>query len=645
MQTYQVFLLVLIFFVILYSLVFSGRYSTDDEHILSAQSLSMAFDPQFSFSRVFGNERVFSYTRFGDPYADQALNIEPALAFFGSLIARAAAALSVGRVQALFLINIWITAITAAVIFLSVIRMGYSHVCAIVVAAFFGMGTIVFPYTRTYFRDPLAMMFLACAWYFLIAFEKDLFDPQLRRGIFVHAACLVISLAAGILSKNIILVAVPVILLKLLLDFRKRKLIFGAKKNNKPVWWVWPLAAALVLVFLGWAWIVPDFPLLARFTPRYYSVLIDFFFNTPRPHFIEAVFGPFISPGKSIFLFSPVLLLAVWGLIFRFKEAWPAWSYLILAIIAQAFFYDFEWSGHINWGIRYLLPTIPLLLLTAVPIIDKLLNSRPGKIILILMGVISLFVQVLGIAVPVKDYYTAMYNALQPVTEWSTIWQARYSIFVWDAKQFFSGQPPNLALFRMPEVVIPILLFALGLLGCAFLFAKLEILRPYIWFVLVGCLGFNLLMLGRFKYDPEYNPDRMDLRESLQYLSENVQPGDKVLVRSYGTAAWNYWMNWAPPNITWTSLPYYFPAPSLIEKYRRTQDPADGLYVSSLTILTESVLTDKSVWLLLPSDAPGTDLELEKSWLFARAVDMDCQAFTGEGEKTEVCRFSFQQAR
>lgn len=637
----RAFLAVMIVFVAVYSLAYSGMFTTDDEHILAAQALSFAFDDQVNFSRVMGNERVFSYSQFTDPFADQALNIEPAQAVIGSLLANVAAALGLGRVQALYLLNIWVTAITAAVIFLTVMRMGFSFKVGRVISAFFGLGTVAFPYSSTYFRDPLAMLFLACAWYFMYAITQSSNSIHSTRKQVINWAGLVISLAAGILAKNIILITVPVIFLALVLNREKIALpialIRSQQKSRRIIWIV--VFAVILLVCICWAWIIPNLPVLARFTPAYYSLLVKFFAHTPRPNFLEAVTGPLISPGKSIFIFSPILIISVWSLFFRFKTAWPAWACLMLMIVAQAFFYDVEWSGHVNWGLRYLLPAVPPLLLTTAPAVERLLKKNAGIAVLIMLGLISLGVQLLGVLVPVGEYYSAMLLAGNPVSEWSTIWEAKNSILLWNARWLISGRTWDLALARMPSAIIPVSVSVAVILGGVFLYLRFQRGKRFLWLGLAACLAMNLVMLFSFRGDPAYESTRTDFKNAQSYIKANGQPGDPVLIRSYGTPVWRYWMNWAAPQVHWTALPYYFPVPSLVEKYRATNDPEDGLSNHSLELLRQSLALGRPFWLVLPSDSPGADLGLEKKWLITKASDVDCVSFEGQGQTTEVCKF------
>lgn len=625
---------------LVYGLFYNGLFSTDDEHILSTQALSIAFDGEMNFSRVIGNERVFSYSQFSDPYAAQALNIEPAQALFGSLLVKIATVLGIGRVQTLFLLTIWVTAATAAVIFITALRMGYPLPTALAATAVFGLGTIVFPYSRTYFRDPLAMLFLASAWYFLYAVKKAIASPVKANKSIFYWSGLVISLIAGALAKNIVLIAAPVMLLDILFVLKKRTSIQERSLHKRPKDWKWiTLAAAVVVAVVFWFVVIPSIPLLARFTPDYYSLLARFFKDTPRPYFLEAVTGPFISPGKSLFVFSPILLLAIPGLIIRFKSAWQAWACLVLMAIGQALFYDFEWSGHINWGLRYLLPAVPLMLLAAVPAMDRLLRTWTGKVILLLMGILSVGVQLLGVLVPVGNFYRSMYAAAEPVSEWSTIWQTRYSILAWNIKWLLSGQQVDVALIRLAEK-LPLILVLAGLITfCTMFCLSVQRFKRYLWICLVGCLVFHFFLIASYRNEDTYGATRSDLSDSYQYLTQQANPGDAILIRSYATPIWFFWMNWAGPQLHWTALPYYFPMPALIEKYAASGNPEDALNANTRVIIEESLLPGSQLWLLLPTDSPGVNLELEKIWLTNHASSVSCTTFEGETENTEVCRF------
>ncbi|MDQ3367710.1 MAG: hypothetical protein M3680_19990 [Myxococcota bacterium] len=110
--------------------------------------------------------------------------------------------------------------------------------------------------------------------------------------------------------------------------------------------------------------------------------------------------GLLVSPGKSMFLYSPPLLLAIvgWRALYA-REATFARAVLLVVgvhflIIACLAF----WAGDWAWGPRYLVVTLPLVCL-ALPFVHL---RRPIKISIVALGVV---VQVLAISVDHQRYF------------------------------------------------------------------------------------------------------------------------------------------------------------------------------------------------------------------------------------------------
>ncbi len=627
---------ILAILVAIYSLTYSGTFLVDDEHILASRAISLASDTQINDLRVMGNGRVFALSQL--PPA--ATNIEPAQTIISVPLVMLASWLEVGQVQTLFLLNIWVTALTALVLFYIASIAGYSKRAAFVTSLLFGLCTIVFPYTRTYFRDPLAMFFLTCAWLFRQKIIQQ--DPTLPngRGTLLWLG-LFTSLIAGILAKNTVLLAVPVILLELLINNIKRKGFSLWMKGiivswKKQIGWL----AGIVGLILIWVLVIPKIPIFSRFTPVYYGYLVQYFLSTPHPHFLQAITGPFISAGKSLFLFSPLLCLSVWSLGKHFRQAWSTWLYLVLLMIAQAFFYDDGWAGHINWGLRYVMLVVPLLFLTILPIIDHWMTGKAGRWVLTMLGLVSLAVQLLGVLTPVGKYYEAVYSSPSSITEYSSIWSMRDSIIGWSIRWIFDGQPLDIAIARTGDLQLGILAVSAFILLTAFISMKYRSIRSLSILAVVGCIGLNGLMLSGYSTDKAYGKDRADLSASQQFIMEKYQPGDGVLIKSYASTAWYYWMNWTSPELEWVSLPFSFPLPALIEKFKNTGDPDDALDEVSKAILNRESVSRNRVWLVIPYDSPGATLGLEKTWLSQRFEEVDCSFFAQDGNETELCLFS-----
>jgi len=99
------------------------------------------------------------------------------------------------------------------------------------------------------------------------------------------------------------------------------------------------------------------------------------FESAPLPTLAAMLF----SPGKSIFLYNPVLMLlpvCIWSFYRRHKTVALA---IIAVIISNFAFYSFSttWAGDYAWSIRYQVPVLPFLIL---PLVS--LFSRPMKTVI-----------------------------------------------------------------------------------------------------------------------------------------------------------------------------------------------------------------------------------------------------------------------
>lgn len=612
-----------------YSLAYSGTYVTDDEHLLSSRAISLAFDPTPDQSRVIGNSRVYQYSIVDPLEAQRAENIEPAQGLIGALLVKLSLLLNSGRVQMLFILNIWITAFAAGMIFLTALKRKYSQKTAFLLGILFGFCTIAFPYSKTFFRDPLAMAFVACAWYFTTRIENG------DRVILSDWLLWMLSIILGVLSKNTALIAAPVLLLEIYIEKRKKR---NSRFNQKKSIWLIVICTILMLSAI-WIFLFPRIPLLSRFSPAYYLSLLVFFFSTPHPQWVQALLGPMVSPGKSLFVFSPILVLCLVSLVRHFRSAWSSYLYLVLLIIAQAFFYDDEWAAHINWGLRYVLPAIPGLLLASAPVVEKMIASLAGKISLAVLAILSAFIQMLGVLVPVTQYFITCASKQPPVTESMMVWNISDSIIDWSLGWILHGNAVNLAIIRNGRPGLYILAGAILVVVLSSLGFKSRNFKKLLILPMTLAIGMSIALPIFYKNDPDYYSNRADLYASQKYISDHLSPGDRILLKSYGNTVWEYWMNWTGPNLKWTALPFTYPGLDAIERFHSSGDPLQAMDTATLGILEKEVIRDHQVWLVLPSDTPGADLGIEESWLNLRSDHVECAQFSGNNQSTRVCHY------
>jgi hypothetical protein len=137
----------------------------------------------------------------------------------------------------------------------------------------------------------------------------------------------------------------------------------------------------------------------------------NFPWSTP---FHTGFLGPLLQPEKSIFLFDPLLVLAIFLLLLLWKRLTPevraygaASLLLLLAYISFYARYAY-WSGDFAWGDRYVSTTVELVALVAVPLLMRYREYlgttiwRTGWVLI----VVSLTIQLASLAfwVPLEIY-------------------------------------------------------------------------------------------------------------------------------------------------------------------------------------------------------------------------------------------------
>jgi len=94
----------------------------------------------------------------------------------------------------------------------------------------------------------------------------------------------------------------------------------------------------------------------------------------------EGFFGALFAPGKSIFLFDPLILLALvltvlhWRRLHPGVRAYALASWLMLFVYLSFYARYFAWAGDFAWGDRYVSTAVQLVALLAIPL---LLKYRP----------------------------------------------------------------------------------------------------------------------------------------------------------------------------------------------------------------------------------------------------------------------------
>jgi len=267
--------------------------------------------------------------------------------------------------------NIPITAMTAGLLTLLVMRLRYPSGAAIFVALAFALSTFAWGQARIIFVEPLETFLLLAACVLLIGRSR------------VAAVVAGFALAAATLVKLPSVLALPAFLL---LPDEKSETLW--RRPSKVLALLIPLAIGL----LAYAW-----HNWARFGSLFatgYTAAsgnIDFDWQP-----IGGLLGLLFSAGRGLFWFAPLTALALFAIKNFYRERPVMARASIVFAGTWLLFHSFYQSWHAGWGWgpRYLLPAIPFLLLP----LATLWQSTRGRLL-------SLGVFALGFAIQIPGAF------------------------------------------------------------------------------------------------------------------------------------------------------------------------------------------------------------------------------------------------
>jgi hypothetical protein len=163
----------------------------------------------------------------------------------------------------------------------------------------------------------------------------------------------------------------------------------GIYRSGRRAIWSGSLIALFGLGLLGYNWL--RFDSLTNF--GYDNVG----FSTPL---LVGMIGLFFSPGRSMFIYSPVLILAFPGLWIWLKSNRPLG--LVLLITLVSYFVSVatwvSWDSGWSWGTRLLTPILPLMGISIAPIVDLALARKWLLFPLAMIAIWGLGIEFLSLA-------------------------------------------------------------------------------------------------------------------------------------------------------------------------------------------------------------------------------------------------------
>lgn len=271
-------------------------------------------------------------------------------------------------------------------------RLGYERRQVAAMTLLLGAGTSVLVYAHRPYSEIIQA---ACFVFFFDALLRTEREPRPR-------AFLRLGLAAGLLinSKNVYFACFPGACLLLGVRWRAQRDVL-----LRGLGWAGAGFLPGLLAFVAYNQVRWGSP----FASGYGGAVTAGFW---RENILVGLWGQLLSPGKSVLLYSPPLLLALFGAR-RFVSRRPAAAAAIALTVGPIVLiyarYVF-WSGDWAWGPRYLLFALPILMLPIAEWMSPAQSEGPAprrratRVVVLAVGAAGLFVQLLGTAYDWSDF-------------------------------------------------------------------------------------------------------------------------------------------------------------------------------------------------------------------------------------------------
>src|SRR5208283_3077923 len=193
------------------------------------------------------------------------------------------------------------------------------------------------------------------------------------------------------------------------------------------IWYHWPKTGYYLV-----SGCLSGLPFLAYNIISFHNPLGGYFIDASRFSLdlvmVSHYFGLLIAPNKGLFVFSPVLILALFGFWKIRRDSRPIGRFLQWAVLAMAvtigFYASFDdWGGGETYGPRYLICLLPYLIIGLCICFDNISKKPFNKLvtaIITILIVASVFIQFIGVFY-YPDTYTpkeGWYNTLSSYNPW-----------------------------------------------------------------------------------------------------------------------------------------------------------------------------------------------------------------------------------
>ena len=272
---------------------------------------------------------------------------------------------AVGQLQGMLLWNGIVTAWTAALLWLTALRLGYRDRTGLMLGLLFGLATIAWPYAKQFFGEPISALGLLACFYGMLAWRQS--------GRWWWMAVAGVSAGAVLATVNAHSVLIGILAAWIVVDWllRTRK-----RDSTEPVHRSQLLAGlaafAVPIVLAGGLLMLYNFARFGNPLETGYHFASGEGFTAPL---WQGLWGLLFSPYRSVFLHTPLFLASVVAFVpflRRHRSEGIVIATLSVVLILMYSMWWMWWGGY-AWGPRFLVPMTPFWVLLLAPMLERLI--------------------------------------------------------------------------------------------------------------------------------------------------------------------------------------------------------------------------------------------------------------------------------
>jgi hypothetical protein len=282
---------------------------------------------------------------------------------------------SVRDIVVVYLTQMFVNVLTALVCFKLLRQFAFSVNHSIAGVLAFLLATTHLHYTQNMMENNYICLLTLTGF----AFEYEWLQTRSRRALLVGTGAFGLNLLTRITTGMDLLAGVHFVLLVLWFDGLRGRALWERCRSYAvvavPVFCLFGFLDRLYQFYRFGSWTTTYAGLVAKETiTRDPSVGANWPWTTPWP---EGFLGALFKPEKSIFLFDPLIILALVLLVLHWRRlssvvrAYGIATCVMLLVYLSFYARYFAWAGDFAWGDRYVSTCVELVALIAIPLLLK----------------------------------------------------------------------------------------------------------------------------------------------------------------------------------------------------------------------------------------------------------------------------------